>query len=363
MEKITLIINNSSHIIGFRFNLIQRLKKEYEVSVIAFDDKYQDDADKMNVKFYCVNANNRSLNLLQNLTIVGQIQKILEDIKPDKVFTFMLKPNTFGVFAAKKAGVKDIYSMVEGAGEPFINSGLKWTIIRAVVCALYKKAFKFSKKVFFLNKDDKAEFLQRGLVTEKQCYLIPGIGVDLEKFSAQPVTNFRTFLMIARMLKTKGVLEYCETARQVKKRYPDAVFNYLGAEGTVKKSDIQEYIDDGSVNYLGTTNDVRPYLAQSSLLLLLSSYREGMPMSILEAEATGRAIITTDNIGCRDTVIDGYNGFLVKLGDISQAVDKVCYFIENPDEIIRMGENSRKFAEERFDQTKINCIIASLIRD
>ena len=356
MEKITLIINNSSHIIGFRFNLIQRLRIEYNVSVIAFDDKHKSDADKMGVKFYSVNANNRSLNLLQNLTIVGQIQKILEDIKPDKVFTFMLKPNTFGVFAAKKAGVKDIYSMVEGAGEPFINSGLKWTIIRAVVCALYKKAFKFSKKVFFLNKDDKAEFLQRGLVTEKQCYLIPGIGVDLEKFSAQPVTNFRTFLMIARMLKTKGVLEYCETARQVKKRYPDAVFNYLGAEGTVKKSDIQEYIDDGSVNYLGTTNDVRPYLAQSSLLLL-SSYREGMPMSILEAEATGRAIITTDNIGCRDTVIDGYNGFLVKLGDISQAVDKVCYFIENPDEIIRMGENSRKFAVGHFDQKKINELI------
>lgn len=361
MKKITLIINNSSHIIGFRFNLIQRLKKEYEVSVIAFDDKYQGDADKMNVKFYCVNANNRSLNLLQNLTIVGKIQKILEDIKPDKVFTFMLKPNTFGVFAAKKAGVKDIYSMVEGAGDPFINSGLKWTIIRSVVCALYKKAFKFSKKVFFLNKDDKAEFLQRGLVTENQCYLIPGIGVDLDKFSAKPVTNFRTFLMIARMLKTKGVFEYCETARQVKKRYPDAVFNYLGAEGTVKISDIQEYIDDGSVNYLGTTNDVRPYLVQSSLLLL-SSYREGMPMSIMEAEAIGRAIITTDNIGCRDTVIDGYNGFLVKLGDISQAVDKVCYFIENPDEIIRMGTNSRKFVEERFDQAQINTMVVDAIR-
>lgn len=362
MKKITLIVNKSSHIVGFRFNLIQRLKKEYNVSVIAFDDKHKSDADKMGVKFYSVNANNRSMNLFQNLTIVGQIQEILEGIRPNKVFTFMLKPNTFGVFAAKRAGVKDIYSMVEGAGDPFINSGLKWTIIRAVVCALYKKAFKSSKKVFFLNKDDNAEFLQRGLVTEKQCYMIPGIGVDLDKFSAQPVTNFRTFLMIARMLKTKGVFEYCETARQVKKRYPDAVFNYLGAEGTVKISDIQEYIDDGSVNYLGTTNDVRPYLAQCSLLLLLSSYREGMPMSIMEAEATGRAIITTDNIGCRDTVVDGYNGFLVELGDVSQAVDKVCYFIEHPDEIIRMGANSRKFAEDHFDQRRVNSKILELIR-
>lgn len=363
MKKITLIINNSSHIAGFRFHLIQRLKEEYEVSIIAFDDKCRADADNMGISFYSVNANNRSLNILQNLTIVGQIQKILETIKPDKVFTFMLKPNTFGVLAARKAGVKDIYSMVEGAGDPFINTGLKWTLIRTVVCTLYKKAFKYSKKVFFLNKDDRAEYLQRGLVKESQCQLIPGIGVDLEKFSAQPVTNYRTFLMIARMLKTKGVLEYCETARQVRKKYPDAVFNYLGAEGTVKISDIQEYIDDGSVNYLGTTKDVRPYLAQSSLILLLSSYREGMPMSILEAEATGRAIITTDNIGCRDTVVDGYNGFLVKLGDIPQAVEKVCYFIEHPEEVVRMGANSRKFAEEHFDSKSITERTVELISD
>lgn len=359
--KITLIVNNSSHIAGFRFHLIQQLQKEYDVSVIAFDDKHKSDAYMMGVEFYSVNASNRSMNLFQNLTIVRQIKKILESIRPDKVFTFMLKPNTFGVLAAKGAGVKDIYSMVEGAGDPFINSGLKWTTIRAVVCGLYKKAFKFSKKVFFLNKDDKAEFLHRRLVCEDLCYVIPGIGVDLEKFSAQPVTNFRTFLMVARMLKTKGVFEYCEMARQVKRRYPDAVFNYLGAEGTVRISDIQEYIDDGSVNYLGTTNDVRPYLAQCSLLLL-SSYREGMPMSIMEAEATGRAIITTDNIGCRDTVVDGYNGFLVELGDVSQAVDKVCYFIEHPDEIIRMGANSRKFAEDHFDQRRVNSKILELIR-
>ena len=355
-EKITLIVNTSAAIKGFRYNLILKLKELYEVSVIAFDDKYKAFAEEMNISLYSVTASNRSVAVKENLTLVSKLRQIIRQISPDIVFTFQLKPNTFGVIAAHKAGVKRIFSMVEGAGDPFINTGLKWTIIRAIVCALYKKAFKFSKKVFFLNKDDKAEFLQRGLVTENQCYLIPGIGVDLEKFSAQPVINFRTFLMIARMLKTKGVFEYCETARQVKKKYPDAVFNYLGAEGTVKISDIQEYIDDGSVNYLGTTSDVRPYLAQSSLLLL-SSYREGMPMSILEAEATGRAIITTDNIGCRDTVIDGYNGFLVKLGDISHAVDKVCYFIDHPDEVVRMGTNSRKFAEERFDQAQINQFI------
>lgn len=113
------------------------------------------------------------------------------------------------------------------------------------------------------------------------------------------------------MLKTKGVMEYCECARIVKQKYPDAVFNYLGSEGTVKIADIQEYIDDGSINYLGKTKDVRPYLEDCSVFVLPSCYREGVPMSIMEAESVGRAIITYDNIGCRETVIDGYNGFLI----------------------------------------------------
>ena len=360
MKKITLIIAKSNNIRTFRYNLIQHLKKKYEVSVIAFDSDAKSIADELGISFYSVSADNRSTSIVQNLTISSRIASILKQIHPDKVMTFQLKPNTFGVHAAKKAGINDVYSMVEGAGDVFINTGIKWKTIRTIVCTLYKRAFKYSKKVIFLNNDDKNEFIDRKLVNADKCIVIPGIGVDLEKFSFKSVKNYRTFLMVARMLKTKGVIEYCEVARQVKKKYPDAVFNYLGAEGTVKLSDIQEYINDGSINYLGVTSDVRPYLEECSLLLL-SSYREGLPMSIMEAEATGRAIITTNNIGCRDTVRDGYNGFLVELGNIYQAVEKVCYFIERPDEIVRMGKNSRTYAEENFDQKKINKCLLDII--
>ena len=184
--------------------------------------------------------------------------------------------------------------------------------------------------------------------------------MDLEKFTFKPIKNNMTFLMVARMLTTKGVLDYCKVAREVKKRYPDAEFNYLGAEGTLKLSDIQEYIDDGSINYLGVTTDVRPYL-EEALLLLLFSYREGMPMSVMEAEATGRAIITTDSIGCRDSIEDGYNGFVIKLHDISSAVEKVEYFIKHPEEGERMGRNSRELAERKFDQKVINNCLAKML--
>ena len=155
------------------------------------------------------------------------------------------------------------------------------------------------------------------------------------------------------MLKTKGVFEYCQCARIVKQKYPDATFNYLGGEGTVKLADIQEYIDDGSITYLGTTKDVRPHL-ENCLLLLLSSYREGLPMSIMEAEAVGRGIITSDNVGCRDTVKDGYNGFLVAQKDVQAMADKCIWAIENLERAREMGNNARKFAEEHFDSKKIN---------
>ena len=363
MKKITLIITGSSNIFNFRYNLILKLKEEYEVSVIAFDDAMTERAEKeLGINVYCVNSNNRSTGIVDNLTLVGKISKLLKLIGPDKVFTFQLKPNTFGILAARKAGVKEIYSMVEGAGDVFIQKGLKWAMIRKIVCTLYRTAFRNSKKVIFLNKDDRKEFLDRKLVKPNQVELIPGIGVDLEKFAFKPVRNHRTFLMIARMLTTKGVFDYCEVARRVKRKYPDAVFNYLGAEGTVKLADIKEYIDDGSVNYLGVTTDVRPYLEETLLLLLLSSYREGMPMSIMEAEAVGRAIITTDSVGCRDSIEDGYNGFIVKLHDIDSAVEKVEFFIEHPEEGERMGRNSRELAERKFDQRRINIILVDIIR-
>ncbi len=359
--KILLITPTSNQIVTFRKALIEKFQSEgHEVFTIAFDEENREVIESRGITHFCVSGANRSLNPIKILSLKRSYAKIISQVKPDIVFTFMLKPNTFGVLAAKKAKVKNIFSMVEGAGDVFINGGLKWKIIRYVVCKLYRRSFKYSKKVFFLNQDDRNEFISRKLVKEAQCTVIPGIGVDTEHFAFKPVKNYRTFLMVARMLRTKGVIEYCKAARIVKQKYPDAVFNYLGAEGNIKIADIQEYIDDGSVNYLGVTSDVRPYL-EGVLLLLLSSYREGMPMSIMEAEAVGRGIIASNSVGCKDTVVDGYNGFLVECGDYEAMAEKIIWCIEHPAEAEQFGINSRKLAEEKFNQTSVNNKIYEVI--
>lgn len=363
MKKVLMLCASSNSVRNFRQPLIRKLKNEgFQVGVCAFDEDNKKLIEDLGVDFFCIPSHNRTINPFHLVKQKKKYKKLIKEYNPDIVFTFVLKPNTLGVMAAHKVGIKYIYSTVEGAGDAFLNNTLKWKIIRFIMCRWYKKSFKHVKKVFFLNKDDKAEFISRGLVCEKKCELINGVGLDLQRFEQKPIKNKKTFLMVARMLKTKGVYEFCQCARLVKQKYPDAVFNYLGAEGTVKLQDIKEYIDDGSVSYLGTTTDVRPYLEDCSMLLL-PSYREGLPMSIIEAEAVGRGIITSDNVGCRDTVIDGYNGFLIPNGDAKLMAEKVCFAIENPDDVIKMGQNSRRFAEENFNQEKITQKVLDVINE
>ena len=361
MKKILLIAVTSQSVMTFRRSLIAELQNNgYAVSVIAFDREYEQDVLDLGVDFYCIEDSNRSVNPLRILTLQRRYARVIQAIAPDTVFTFMLKPNIFGAPAARSAKVKKIYSMVEGAGDVFINNSPKWKIVRAVVCFLYKRAFRCSDKVFFLNTDDISEFTSRGLLPEAKCSLIHGIGVDLVYFSQKPLQNRKSFLMVARMLHNKGVIDYCECARRVKKKHPDAYFGYLGGEGNVTLSDIKDYIDDGSVDYLGTAKDVRTYL-ESCTCLVLPSMREGCPVSVMEAEATGRAIITTNNVGCRETVTENYNGFLVDCHDVDAMVEKCEYLIDNPEEAEKMCRNSRIFAEEHFDQSKINKQIITIL--
>ncbi len=362
MKKVLLLCATSNSVKNFRRGLIKKFQEEgYQVGISCFDEDNKELIESFGVDFFCfVKIKNKSLNPFQMLAQKKYYKKLIKEYQPDVVCTFVLKPNTIGVQAAYKVGVRNIYSFVEGAGEVFLNNSFKWKCIRLVVFNWYKRAFKKAQKVFFLNKDDKAEFLTQKLVKEENCELIHGVGVDLERFSFQPIENKKTFLMIARMLRTKGVMEYCECARRVKKVHPEAKFQYLGAEGNVKLADIQEYIDDDSIEYLGTTVDVRPYLADCCCCLL-SSYREGLPMCIMEAQSTGRVVVTTDSVGCRDTVENGYNGFLVSVKDVDAMVEKCIWLLENPDQVVEMGKNARQFAEEHFDGRKINEQIFEII--
>ena len=359
--KIAFLMTASDMVLSFRRNLIQHiLSRGHKVIVIAYDRERKTEIESLGVKFYCVEQNNRGLNPVSMLKYKYLVQNILRKECPDKVVTFQLKPNTWGVLAAKGARIKSVYSMVEGAGDVFTNKGLKWKIIRLFACFLYKNAFRYSKRVIFLNNDDKAEFVKRGLVSESKTHIIHGIGVDLDRFEKSEINNSQSFLMIARMLENKGVREYCECARIVKKIYPSATFNYIGPEGNIKLADIQGYIEDGSVCYLGKVDDVRCYLRECGVFVL-PSYREGVPMSVMEAEATGRPIITCNSIGCRETVLDGNNGFLVAPKNVQALAEKCIYMVEHSVEVKKMGANSRAFAEKHFDQKIINNRVCEII--
>ena len=355
--KYLLIMTVSENVINFRSSLIKfLLSKGHDVTVVAHDDHRAADIENLGVTFHCVKQDNRGLN---PFAILGYFKKMIQVIKnerPDVIFTYQMKPNIFGAISGWLCGVRRIYPMVEGVGDVYTNTGLKWRCIRLVTDVLYRISLLVVRKVFFLNNDDKEEFLRRKLTKKEKCLVVHGIGVDLEKFSYTPTKNERTFLMAARMLKTKGIYEYCKCARIVKQKYPDAVFGYLGAEATVKLSDIQEYIDDGSIAYYGTTQDVRPYLAEATAVLL-PSYREGCPVSIMEAEAMGCAVVVSNSVGCRDTVLDGYNGFIVKKRDHEAMAEKVIWCIEHPEETKQMGINARAFAEERFNAENINEVV------
>lgn len=359
--KCILLVTKSETVLTFRQCLIRHLQQQgHTVGVIAYDEDCRQEIEALGVTFCCVEQENRWLNPFAITRYTREVYGILKKEKPDLVFTFQLKPNTFGVHAARAAGIGRIFCMVEGAGDVFIQNSFRWKLIRLIACILYKAAFRCAQKVFFLNREDKQEFVARKLVEEEKCRVIPGVGVDLAHFACQPVENHRSFLMIARMLRTKGVLEYCKCARLVKQTYPDAEFRYLGAQGTVPMKDIQPYIDDGSICYLGTTRDVRPYL-QACTCLLLPSHREGLPMSVMEAAATGRCVITTDAIGCTDAVADGETGYLVPVGDYPAMAEKCIDLIAHPETAIRMGAAARRYAESKFDEQVINsCLLREL---
>ena len=356
--KILLLNTTSVGVVRFRMPLIRAfLEKGHDVFVACADDAYARLIETTGCHCILTKISNRSLNPFASLSYKKAVKKAFNSIKPDVVFAFQLKPNTFGIDAVQKSEAIKVFAMVEGAGDPFSKKGIKWALIRKIVCWLYKKSFKKCNGVFFLNQEDKNEFVEKKLLLEEQAVVIPGIGVDLTRFGYKPLKNTNRFLMVARMQKEKGVLDFCETARAVKRAHPNASFVYLGAEGNLKYKDIEPYVLDGSITYGGVVEDVRPFLEECTMLLLPSVYREGAPMSIMEAEAIGRGIIAFDNVGSRDLLIDGFNGFLVKEKTVQSLVEKCVQVLNNPKTAIEMGKHSRAFAEEKLDCTKINLTI------
>ncbi len=303
------------------------------------------------------------LNPFADLAALYILRKLFSKIKPDLVLSCFVKPSIYGSIAARMAGVPRRFAMLEGLGFVFTDlprgMTVKQKLLRKVQLFLYRIALPSIDKIIFLNRDDPIDLLDKNNLKANRVEVLGGIGVNLELYSySEPSAGPVRFIFIGRLLAEKGIFEYVDAARKVKVSYPETEFVVLGGldeanPGGLKKNQLQKLLDDRVIIYPGYVNDVSEWIAGSSVFVL-PSYREGVPRSTQEAMAIGRAVITTDAPGCRETVVDGVNGFLVPKFNVDILVDKMTYFIKNPEAVKIMGLESRKVAIDKFDVDKIN---------
>lgn len=366
--KVILIGTAASSVLGFRADLIKALLLE-NYTVYAFVSEYTQ-AELEKIEFLgaipvTYRLNRGGLNPLIDIKATYELSKKIKKIGPELVFSYFAKPVVFGTLAAKIAGVPKVIGMLEGLGYTFTDQpeGLskKTKLIKSVQVLLYKLALPTLDKLVFLNKDDVKDLLEKYKIKVKQVEVLGAIGLDLEKYAYQPLSDVQrptNFIFVGRLLKEKGIHEFVSAAKIVKERYPYTQFTVLGAIdtanlGALKQSELDQLISLQVVNYPGQVNNVKDWIIEADVFVL-PSYREGLPLSTQEAMAIGRAVITTDVPGCRETVVDGVNGFLVEKWNPQALAEKMIYFIENPEQVAIMGHESYKIAQEKFDANEVN---------
>lgn len=361
--KIIVIAGLAESLVNFRGHLLANMVREgYEVIACAhgYNSTVASALKKLGVTYHRINIERTGLNPVKDLLTLWRLYAFLKKAKPEIVLSYTIKPVIYGSLAAYMAGVSNIFSIITGLGYVFTEQSLKHRLIRVPVENMYRAALKVNKAVFFQNPDDLKLFANAGLVSTDKQVLINGSGVDIDYYEKAPLTNQPVFLLIARLLKDKGIIEYIHAAKILKKCYPNAIFRLVGPfdsnPSAINKHLIQEWQDEGTIEYLGETGDVRPYIAAANIYVL-PSYREGTPRTVLEAMAMGRPVITTDAPGCRETVINGENGFLVPVKDIKAIVSAMERFILQPELIEKMGSRSRELAEEKYDVRSVNAVI------
>ena len=372
MTTIAIISNQAFSLINFRGPLIQSLVQK-GVSVIALAPDY-DEISRQRISDLGAtpadcNFDRVGMNPVRDVVNTLKLAFQLRRLRPDVTLAYFIKPVIFGTFAAWLARVPKRIAMIEGLGFVFTDSGDSTSVKRKALryCAsfLYRRALKRAEKVIFLNRDDLQQFVEEKLVGREKSVCLGGIGVDLVEWPiAPPVVQPVTFLLAARLLREKGIVEYVNAARRVKQLYPQSRFILLGGldpnPGGLSQAEVESWGQEEIIEWPGHVT-VPPWLEQTSVYVL-PSYREGVPRSTQEAMAMARPVITTDAPGCRETVIDGQNGFLIPVRDEKSLAEKMKVFIENPSLIETMGLASRRLAEERFDVHQINKVIMQILK-
>lgn len=376
--KIILIGNLAESLISFRGELISEfVHLGHEVTVCSPGDNVEvaNTLLAMGAVYRSLEFNRTSTNPLGDVAFFLDLIALFKEIKPDIVLNYTIKPIVYGSLAAKFTGVRYVYSVITGLGYFFLGETTKQKLLRLIISPLYRLAIASNKAIFFLNSDDGALFAKLKFIKDStHSVRINGEGLDLcyyslsssEKYSgldAVPRSQLSgkiSFLMISRLIRDKGVHEFVAAARILKKSYPNVEFLLLGPldsnPSAISASLLNQWVAEGVIEYLGVVKDVRPYIARCSVYVL-PSYREGVPRSALEAMAMQCPIITTNAPGCRETVIEGVNGFLVPIKDADSLAEAMAKFIAQPHLVKIMGKRSRQIAEENYDVHKVNAVI------
>lgn len=345
IKSIAIVYNTSHYIYMFRMNLIKHLQeRDFKVIAIAPYDEYSSKLEEQGIEYIPISMNNKSTNPKDDIKLIYDLYSIYKAFSPDCILHFTIKPNIYGSMAAQLLQIP-VINNITGLGTVF----LKDSIIQRITKVLYKFAFMKVEKVFFQNNDDKDFFIVNNLVHNNKVDLLPGSGVDTNKFAPRKKTNKTSevvFLLIARVIRDKGILEYVDAAKNIKEKYVDVKFQLLGQLGAINKSaigqdEVEHWQKENIITYLGSTDDVRDSIANADCIVL-PSYREGTSKTLLEAASMGKPIITTDVPGCNNVVNDGENGYLCRVKDATDLANKIEMMIKLSSEKREiMGDNGR----------------------
>lgn len=359
--KIIVIGALPASLYNFRGDLIRELvSKGHQVTAMASGATKREvrEIESLGAIYKNFPVKRNGLNPFEDIRTFLCLIAVYKQSKPDVILAYTIKPIIWGGIAARFFSNIKFYGLVTGLGFAFQEGNLKRNLLSNVVKSLYRSALIRSSGVIFQNMDNLNVFVENKIVDQRIVSRVHGSGVKLEHFNKSALTATNpVFLSIARLLGEKGLREYSQAAKLVKKKYPDVVFQILGPEDSspdgIPISEVNKWHKDGYIDYLGSTIDVRSFI-DNCHIFVLASYHEGMPRTVLEAMAIGRPILTTNVAGCKETVSEGENGFLVEKGNVEQLVERMVWFIENRQKWQNMANQSHKLALEKYDVHKVN---------
>jgi len=364
MSKIVIVAGLGSSLLRFRGELIKSWQSlGHDIIAFAPGKEVSSELNQMGVDYHSINLNRTRLNPLADLTLLFNLARLILIKKPDYLFLYTIKPVIYGSLASIVSPELKVYSLITGLGYVFSGKSTGQSLLKKILIKLYKLALAKNEKVFFQNHDDSSYFLKLKLVKHEQVAHVNGSGVNIKSFTTVPLPdNPLSFLLVARLLKEKGFFEFVNAASIIKRKSPQARFMLIGwslddSPSAIPEEEVLKWKEEGVVEVYDHTKDVRPFIARAGIFVLPSYYGEGLPRTILEAMAMGRPIITTNVPGCRETVREGVNGYLVPKKNSKALAKAMENFIDKPELVSIMGSASRQIAVEKYDVDKVNLTI------